>query len=102
MNNSPGRGEGRRPRPHDKAQAAAPIQTRASQYQCKPNRTTSPARIVHRAQHVVDTAALLALDLASIASESGRAQHARAALHLRDATAAAWLAAEALLAEGVL
>jgi hypothetical protein len=69
--------------------------------QCKPSRTTtSRTRIVHRAQRVVDLAALLALDLATIAAESGRGDHVCAALHLRDATPHAWLAAEALLAKG--
>jgi hypothetical protein len=93
----PGRGEGRRPRPHDKALRAAPTQT---SQQCTPtNQTTSPALIIRRAQRVVDSAATLALDLAAVASESGRAHHARAALAMLEAAHYTWIAAETL-AEG--
>jgi hypothetical protein len=56
---------------------------------------------IQRAQRLVDLAALLSLDLATLAAEGGRAQHAKAALHLRDATYSAWLAAESLCEEVV-
>jgi hypothetical protein len=99
LRHPPGNGEGHSPRRPQRVNGPQPV---PDQTQCKPSRTTTPnpARIIHRAQAIVDTAALLALDLASIASESGRARHARAALHLRDATYHVWRAAEALLAEG--
>jgi hypothetical protein len=87
--NSPGNAE-RRSVPKSGAQRCKPDQTR----------TTSPVAIVHRAQHVVDCAALLALDVAAIATESGRAHHARAVMHLLDAAHFSWLAAEVLV-EGV-
>jgi len=96
---SPGRGAGRPVRPNDKAHTAA--RNQASQTRpCKPNRTTPSVSSIHRVQRLVDSAALLALDVAAIASEGGRAHHTRAALHLRDATYHAWLAAE-VLAEAV-
>jgi len=97
----PGNGTGHRTRPRDKAHRAARNHASLCKPdQTKPRTTTSPTCSVPRAQRLVDTAALLALDMAAIASESGRAHHTQAALHLRDATYYAWLAAE-VLAEGV-
>jgi hypothetical protein len=57
------------------------------------------AHSISRVERLVNLTAVLALDLAAIAAQSGHAHHASAALHLRDATSAAWLAAETL-AEG--
>jgi hypothetical protein len=82
--------------PHDEHRS------RTEQTQTKPRPTTTSARIIARAQQVVDLTAILALDVAAIAGESRRSHHVRAALHLRDVTYHAWLAAEALLAEGVM
>jgi len=62
---------------------------------------STTASIVHRSQALVDSAATLALDLAALAVRTGRRDYAAAAIHLLDATAAAWLAAETL-AEGVM
>jgi hypothetical protein len=95
-------GEGRRPRERQPARRAALNQTKQSQCkpdQTKPRTTTSPMCSISRAQLLVDSAAILALDMAAIAGTSGRAHHARAALHLRDATYSVWLAAEALAEE---
>ena len=55
--------------------------------------------ITCRAVALQDEAAALSLDLAALASRTDRENYACAALHLRDATAAAWHAAE-VLAEG--
>ncbi len=93
MRQPPGRDDALRPSPDNSAKGTTREQ---SQTRPKPNNTI---HIVRRAQAIVDLAALLVLDVAAIASESGKAHHARAALHLRDATAAAWLASETL-AEG--
>jgi hypothetical protein len=90
--NSPGNDAARRPGPDNQA-AGGTRETKTKQQ-------TLTIHSIQCAQRIVDSAALLALDLATLAAEGGRAHHARAALHLRDATAAAWLAAEAL-AEGV-
>src|SRR5258707_6644260 len=92
----PGRGEGRSPRRPQRVTGPQPV---PDQTQCNASRTTSPERIIRRAQVVVDMAALLAFDLAALAARTGRGDYAAAALHLLDATTAAWLASETL-AEG--
>ncbi len=92
MNNfSPGNGKGRSARP-PRMSSPRRIAVQA--------RRTSPARIIHRAQAVVDSAASLALDLAAVAAESGRAHHARAALAMLESAHFSWIAAETLC-EGV-
>lgn len=88
----PGNGKGHAPRRRQPARRAAPDQTSANQ--ARP--TTSPTRIIARAQHVVDSAALLALDLAAVATESGRGDHARAVVDLLECAHHAWCAAEVL------
>jgi hypothetical protein len=93
----PGRGEGRPPRANPTHAKGSP---RRMAVQSNLTKTTTSAHIIARAQHVVDRAALLALDVASIAAESGRGDHAKAALHLLDTAHYAWLAAE-VLAEAV-
>jgi hypothetical protein len=56
---------------------------------------------ITRAEALVDFAALLADDLATLAAQSGRAHDACAATHLSQAAHHAWRAAEALC-EGAL
>jgi hypothetical protein len=62
-------------------------------------RDSITARSIQHVQELVNLSAVLALDQAAIAAQSGYAHHVAAALHLRAATSAAWLAAETL-AEG--
>jgi hypothetical protein len=59
-------------------------------------RPISSRRIVRRAERLVDLAATLALDLATVAAASGRAPHARAVVYALDSAHAAWRTAEAL------
>jgi hypothetical protein len=64
-----------------------------------PNDTTSGthcSQSIARAQRLVDSAAILASDVATLAARTGRGDHARAATHLTQAAHHAWRAAEAL------
>jgi hypothetical protein len=88
----PRRGAARQP----SAQNSAAGRRRQTQTKRQTNITTHS---ITRTRRLVDSAAILALDMAAIAGKSGRAHHARAALRLRNATNSVWLAAEALAEE---
>ncbi len=94
----PGNGKGRSTRP-PRMSSPRRIAVQADQSKTRTRTTNHSARIVARAQAVVDRAALLALDVAAIAAESGRGDHARAGVDLLECAHHAWIAAE-VLAEG--
>src|SRR5258706_778652 len=98
--NCPRNGKGRSPAraPSTRANGSP----RRMAVQADRTRSTPSVRSIARAQRLVDNAALLALDLAAVAAESGRAHHARAALAMLESAHFGWIAAEALVTDGVL
>ncbi len=95
----PGRENARRTGDRNRA-AGTHARPKQTNRQPRHSQDRIPARSIDRAQQLVNLGAVLAMDLAALASRSGRGDYAAAALHLVEATRAAWLASETL-AEGV-